>query len=68
MLETYDSIIKLVLAGNNYLNSRLLGPSAVGKSNILSRFTRNQFNLETKPTVGVEFATRDVINYYNTKL
>ncbi|KAL3581600.1 hypothetical protein D5086_015932 [Populus alba] len=30
----------------------------VGKSNILSRFTRNEFCLESKSTIGVEFATR----------
>lgn len=32
----------------------------MGKSNLLSRFTRNQFSLETKSTIGVEFATRSV--------
>jgi small GTP-binding protein len=32
----------------------------VGKSNLLSRFTRNEFSLETKTTIGVEFATRSI--------
>ena len=27
---------------------------------MLSRFTRNEFNLETKSTIGVEFATRTI--------
>lgn len=27
---------------------------------VLSRFTRNEFNLETKSTIGVEFATRSI--------
>ena len=36
----------------------LIGDSGVGKSNLLSRFTRNEFNLESKSTIGVEFATR----------
>jgi GTPase SAR1 family protein len=27
---------------------------------VLSRFTRNEFNLETKSTIGVEFATRSL--------
>ena len=27
---------------------------------MLSRFTRNEFNLETKSTIGVEFATRSI--------
>ncbi len=38
----------------------LIGDSAVGKSNLLSRFTRNQFNLESKSTIGVEFATKSI--------
>jgi small GTP-binding protein len=38
----------------------LIGDSAVGKSNLLSRFTRNEFNLESKSTIGVEFATRTI--------
>jgi len=46
--SNYDYIFKIVLIGD-------LG---VGKSNILSRFTRNQFNLESNSTIGVEFATR----------
>lgn len=29
----------------------LIGDSGVGKSNLLSRFTRNEFNLESKSTV-----------------
>uniref|UniRef100_A0AAZ3Q3I6 Ras-related protein Rab-25 n=1 Tax=Oncorhynchus tshawytscha TaxID=74940 RepID=A0AAZ3Q3I6_ONCTS len=29
-------------------------------SNLLSRFTRNEFNLESKSTIGVEFATRSI--------
>jgi small GTP-binding protein len=32
----------------------------VGKSNLLSRFTRNSFSSEEKSTIGVEFATRIV--------
>lgn len=38
----------------------LLGDSGVGKSNIISRFTKNEFNLESKTTIGVEFATKTV--------
>ncbi|XP_022880576.1 ras-related protein RABA1f-like [Olea europaea var. sylvestris] len=36
------------------------GDSGVGKSNLLSRFTRNEFSLESKSTIGVEFATRSI--------
>lgn len=48
--EEYDYLYKVVL----------IGDSGVGKSNLLSRFTRNEFNLETKSTIGVEFATRSI--------
>ena len=36
----------------------LIGDLGVGKSNLLSRFTRDEFNLESRSTIGVEFATR----------
>jgi len=42
------------------LNGVLIGDSGVGKSNLLSRFTRNEFNLESKSTIGVEFATKSI--------
>ncbi|XP_073307492.1 ras-related protein RABA1d-like [Primulina huaijiensis] len=48
--DDYDYLFKLVL----------IGDSGVGKSNLLSRFTRNEFSLETKSTIGVEFATRSM--------
>ncbi len=34
-----------------------MGDSSVGKSSILNRYTRNEFGLETKTTIGVELAT-----------
>ncbi|KAE9465256.1 hypothetical protein C3L33_02839, partial [Rhododendron williamsianum] len=49
----YDYLFKIVL----------IGDSGVGKSNILSRFTRNEFCLESKSTIGVEFATRTLQRY-----
>lgn len=48
MDHEYDYLFKIVV----------IGDSGVGKSNILSRFTRNEFCLESKSTIGVEFATR----------
>uniref|UniRef100_A0A0C9RP76 TSA: Wollemia nobilis Ref_Wollemi_Transcript_6127_1229 transcribed RNA sequence n=1 Tax=Wollemia nobilis TaxID=56998 RepID=A0A0C9RP76_9CONI len=48
--DEYDYLFKVVL----------IGDSGVGKSNLLSRFTRNEFCLESKSTIGVEFATRTV--------
>eukprot|EP00455_Lapot_gusevi_P024347 TRINITY_DN2530_c0_g1_i2.p1 TRINITY_DN2530_c0_g1~~TRINITY_DN2530_c0_g1_i2.p1 ORF type:complete len:222 (-),score=35.71 TRINITY_DN2530_c0_g1_i2:182-847(-) len=46
----FDALFKIVLVGD----------SGVGKSNLLSRFTRNKFTADEKSTVGVEFATRIV--------
>merc|ERR1719217_845694 len=48
--DDYDYLFKVVL----------IGDSGVGKSNLLSRFTRNEFCLESKSTIGVEFATRSI--------
>ncbi|CAH2067106.1 unnamed protein product [Thlaspi arvense] len=38
----------------------LIGDSAVGKSNLLSRFSKDEFRFDSKPTIGVEFAYRNV--------
>ena len=35
-----------------------MGIQELSKSNLLSRFTRDEFNLESRSTIGVEFATR----------
>jgi small GTP-binding protein len=48
--EDYDYLFKIVL----------IGDSGVGKSNLLFRFTRNEFNLESKTTIGVEFSQKNV--------
>ncbi|EDR27906.1 rab11, putative [Entamoeba dispar SAW760] len=50
--EEYDFLYKIVLVGE----------SGVGKSNLLLRFTRNEFDPDKRSTIGVEFATRS-INY-----
>lgn len=36
----------------------IIGDSAVGKSNLLSRYARNEFNPHSKATIGVEFQTQ----------
>ena len=36
----------------------LIGDSAVGKSQLLARFARDEFSLDSKATIGVEFQTR----------
>ena len=38
----------------------LIGDSAVGKSQILARFARNEFSLDSKATIGVEFQTQSM--------
>ncbi|KAL5703933.1 Ras-related protein RABA5a [Ranunculus cassubicifolius] len=38
----------------------LIGDSAVGKSNLLSRFARNEFFPNSKSTIGVEFQTQKI--------
>ncbi|MCO5562619.1 hypothetical protein L7F22_016247 [Adiantum nelumboides] len=48
--DDYDYLFKVVLTGD----------SGVGKSNLLSRFSRNEFALESRSTIGVEFATRTI--------
>jgi hypothetical protein len=47
LAEKADFIFKLLL----------LGDSGVGKTSLVSRFTRDAFELNSKPTIGVEFAT-----------
>lgn len=44
----------------------MVGDSGVGKTNILSRFTRNEFNVQSKATIGVEFATKPIHMEGNT--
>ncbi|KAI3975358.1 hypothetical protein MKX01_022120 [Papaver californicum] len=51
MDQKIDYVFKIVL----------IGDSAVGKSQILSRFARNEFSLDSKATIGVEFQTRTLV-------
>jgi len=51
MTDRFDFLVKLIL----------LGDSNVGKSNLLSRWTTDEFSLETKATIGVEFAAKTVL-------
>ncbi|KAL1350325.1 hypothetical protein HN51_014429 [Arachis hypogaea] len=48
--ERIDYVFKVVV----------IGDSAVGKTQILSRFAKNEFCFDSKSTIGVEFQTRTV--------
>ncbi|VFQ75905.1 unnamed protein product [Cuscuta campestris] len=49
--QKIDYVLKVVL----------IGDSAVGKSQLLARFARNDFSVDSKSTIGVEFQTRTVV-------
>ncbi|MCL4124544.1 UNVERIFIED_CONTAM: hypothetical protein GTU68_045696, partial [Idotea baltica] len=36
----------------------IIGDSGVGKTNLLSRFVDGTFSIDSRPTIGVEFATK----------
>jgi Ras-related protein Rab-11A len=55
--EHYDFLFKLVLIGGTTMFEV---DSGVGKTNLLSRFSNNEFTLESRPTIGVEFATKTI--------
>ena len=46
--DDYDMIFKVVL----------IGDSGVGKTNLLSRYLKNEFSFDSKTTVGVEFGAK----------
>ena len=47
----------------------IIGDAGVGKSNILVRYTKNEFDSSMKPTVGIEFASKKIkIGDANIKL
>lgn len=48
--DHYDYLFKIVL----------IGDSGVGKSNLLLRYTKDQFKMNSQSTIGVEFATRSI--------
>jgi small GTP-binding protein len=48
--EDYTYLFKIVI----------IGDSGVGKSNIFTRFIKDEFNLDSKATIGVEFSAKNV--------
>lgn len=55
--EDFDHLFKIVMVGD----------SSVGKSCLLSRFVRDEFVLDQKPTIGVEFLTKMIEVKYESK-
>ena len=56
--EEYEMMVKVILSGD----------SAVGKTNIMSKYLKNQFLEDSKATVGVEFGSKlFTINGHNIK-
>ena len=56
--EEYEMMVKVIL----------IGDSAVGKTNIMSKYLKNQFLEDSKATVGVEFGSKLFkINGHNIK-
>ena len=49
--ESYDLLLKIIL----------IGDSCVGKSNILLKYLKNEFDPNSRATVGVEFGTKNII-------
>ncbi|KAL0476543.1 Ras-related protein Rab [Acrasis kona] len=46
--DRFDFLYKMILVGD----------SGVGKTNILTRYCKDEFNLENRSTIGAEFATK----------
>lgn len=64
----YLNLIKIIAMSSLYLNDNiefmiklvLVGDSGVGKSNLLLRYCKDEFNLNTKATIGTDFYSKDV--------
>jgi len=48
MADEYDYMFKIVV----------IGDSGVGKTNLLMQYIHEKFSSDSKPTIGVEFATK----------
>ncbi len=55
--DEYDYLFKLIIVGD----------SNVGKTNIMSKYIRDQFNFNSKSTIGVEFGTK-ILTIDNKKI
>ena len=48
--EEFDYLLKVVI----------IGDSGVGKTNLLYRFTKNKFNIDSRATIGVDFSAKNM--------
>ena len=55
--DEYDYLFKLIIVGD----------TNVGKTNIMSKYIRDQFNINSKSTIGVEFGTK-ILTIDNKKI
>ena len=56
--EDFDFLLKIVI----------IGDSGVGKSNLLLRYAKDEFQYDSKATIGVDFAGKPIkIGEYNVK-
>ena len=55
-MDDYDELFKIIL----------IGDSGVGKTNIISRFKSNEFNISTRATIGIDFVSK-IIQLENGK-
>lgn len=57
--EDFNMIMKIIIVGG----------SSVGKTNLLLRFTKNEFEEDSKNTIGVGFVSHDFkLNNMNLKI
>lgn len=48
--QDFDLLFKIIIVGD----------SGVGKTNLLTRYSKGEFNFESKPTIGVEFTSKNI--------
>ena len=71
--DNYDYLYKgkfelFLIQSIQYLVVVVTGDSGVGKTNIITRFTANEFHLENKATIGVEFGQSELTLQDGTKI
>lgn len=57
MDDDFQYLFKIIIIGGSSSSDE---DSSVGKTNLLTRFVRNEFNIQSKPTIGVDFFSKTV--------